>query len=99
MSCIYCQGKIVKYGVYNGTNQRYKCLKCSRTFSERTISRTHSQKDIRLVLHLMLAGCNKSEIAAELKMEEKSIEKWINRYYKNIFEIVPKQSLLAIKTL
>jgi transposase-like protein len=99
MDCIYCLGEIVKYGRYNGIKQRYKCLKCQKTFGDAAIENFKTLRNKRLVLHLILAGCNKSEISAELEIEESIIDKWTKSYLKNTKQIVPAKPLLAVRTL
>ena len=99
MGCLYCKGDCVKYGAYADGKQRYKCKKCNKTFSVSTIESFSNEKDKRLVLHLILAGCSKSEIATELGIEEKTIEKWINLHLRGRYTYLPRKPLLAIATL
>lgn len=99
MKCLFCEGKAIKNGLYNDHIQRYKCLDCNKTFSERTIDTVNSENNIRLVLHLILSGCSTVDIARELILEEKVIKKWKKLYIKGIRNFVPNKPLLKIQTL
>ncbi len=99
MNCIYCKAKCVKFGLYNNSKQRYKCKKCSKTFSDGTIDNFKVGKKKRLILHLILAGCHTKHIAEELEIEEKTIKKWKNSYFRSLNDILPVGPLLAIGTL
>lgn len=100
MCCIKkCKGRAVKYGLDRKTNQRYKCLKCNRTFSDITIEKIKNEKDIRLALHLILAGCHSRNIERELHIEEKIIKRWSKLYFKGVKKLLPINPLLNITTL
>ncbi len=99
MTCLFCKGKSVKYGLYKNNIQRYKCLGCNKTFSETTITNVHLETNIRLVLHLILAGCSTLDIADELGLEEKIVIKWKKLYIKSVKNFLPAQPLLTIRTL
>jgi transposase-like protein len=99
MTCLYCKGRSVKFGVYNKGKQRYKCLKCGKTFSDGTVENTNAAKHKRLVFHLILAGCGRKEIAKLLSLEEKTIQKWLNTHFRGIKEFLPAKPLLRIGTL
>jgi transposase-like protein len=89
----------VKYGLYSGDKQRYRCSKCNRTFSDAAIEKIDNEKYKRLVLHLLLSGCHKREIARVLKLEDMTIKKWMRLYLKNLKNVLPQEQLLSIHTL
>lgn len=99
MDCLYCKSKCVKYGEYGKNIQRYKCGKCKRTFSSKTIEKVNTEKSKRLVFHLVLAGCSTNDIASELKIDKKNIENWINRHFRGQYTFLPQKPLMAIRTL
>lgn len=99
MNCLYCAKACVKYGLYGRSNQRYKCVKCNRTFSDVTISNFNTEKSKRVVFHLLLAGCTKKDIAYHLEIDARTIKKWIIRHWKDQKGFVPDKPLLSINTL
>ena len=99
ITCLYCNRSCVKFGLYGKTKQRYKCFVCNKTFSEVTIKKSKNEKNIRLVLHLLLAGCTNRDIAQKLKIKEKIIKKWRKLYFKVGRQFLPREPLLEIRKL
>lgn len=101
MHCIFCKSAYpcVKNGRDRKGVQRYKCQNCKRTFTGETKEYIIASKKKRLVLHLILAGCEAIDIAVELGIAEKFIKRWKKLYLKELTEILPDQPLLAIHTL
>ena len=99
MKCIYCNDGCVKNGIDRKGNQRYKCQNCKKTF---TISTKRNLADLnkkRVVLHLILAGCEISDISEGLEISEQKIKKWKNLHLKNMEAYLPTKPLLNINTL
>jgi transposase-like protein len=99
MTCLYCKGKCVKNGLFCRSKQRYKCSNCNITFSDSTIENDNNKKKIRLVLHLILAGCINRDIASELEMEEKIIKNWRKLYFRKLKKLLPVKPSLTIDRL
>jgi len=83
MECKYCRyKKSVKNG-FDRQNQRYKCKRCKKTFTEEGLENA----DIRACLHLFIAGAKVSEISEWTGFPSKNIKRFRDLYLKRLKEI------------
>ena len=102
MHCIFCKVKythVVKNGRDRLGNQRYKCDRCKRTFTKATAQKIKESKDKRMVLHLILSGCDTAIIGNSIGIEERVIKRWKKNHLKNLIDILPKRPVLSIRAL
>jgi transposase-like protein len=101
MQCIFCKSKYpcVKNGTDRKGIQRYKCQDCKKTFTNVTRLNLKVSNNKRLVLHLILAGCELTEIAERLEIPQRVVKGWKKLHLKEVNEILPVQPLLSTHTL
>lgn len=99
MNCIdrKCNGDIVKNGLDRNLRQRFICKTCGKTFSLNTGESDKLKSQKRIVLHLLLAGCEIKDISEELDIEQTTLINWKQKYLGK--EINPSKALLSIHTL
>jgi len=97
MDCIKCEGHVVKNGLDRNLRQRFICKTCGKTFSLNTGKSEKVKSQQRIVLHLLLAGCEIKDISEKLEIEETKLKNWKKKYLGK--EINPKKALLSINTL
>lgn len=104
MKCPYCKGTCYKNGSYLTRNTqvkhtRFKCKKCSKTFTEKTESRLKSIESKNLALQLILSGCKAKEISLSLNIPVSHIKQWKDQHLIECEEFIPQKPLLVIKTM
>lgn len=100
MNCIFCLGDTVRNGKDRQGRQRFKCCQnhCGKSFTLISNSPTIISKK-RLTIHLLVAGCDISDIATKLELEERLVKIWKEKYLSNLSAIKPREPLLSINTL
>lgn len=99
MKCIYCKKETTKNGHDKLGMQRLKCTNCKKTFSINHSEFEEKNKEIRLVLHLLLAGVKLNEIAEVLGISIEQVKLSSDHLFRGYKKIIPNKQLLSVNTL